>query len=133
MKNLKLIRNAIKTPDGTLLESLYRHDCKTYTDANGKTYTVDGGQDYQRRSANGDEEDACLYSDSSHDIQRQVVTWGTYGKDGTEDYKRKKVADMSNPHIEAVLRECSPAKHIADCMKKELNFRKKCLDIWIEN
>ena len=67
MKNL--IKNAWQTPDGMILESTHRHDYKTHTDANGKTYMVDGGLEYVRRSTNGDEVDLCLYDDAPHIIQ----------------------------------------------------------------
>jgi len=40
---MNLIANALRTPDGTVLESKSRHDYKEYIDANGKTYMIDGG------------------------------------------------------------------------------------------
>lgn len=42
MKN-RILVNAIRTPDGTLLHSKHRHDCVIYKDKNGKEYGVDGG------------------------------------------------------------------------------------------
>ena len=38
-----ILSNRLKTPDGTILESLHRHDYVTHTDANGKEYMLDGG------------------------------------------------------------------------------------------
>ena len=36
-----LVRNAIETPDGTVLESTHRHHCATHTDAvDGNFYMV---------------------------------------------------------------------------------------------
>ena len=34
----ELIYNALRTPDGTIIESKSRHDYVTHTDANGKNY-----------------------------------------------------------------------------------------------
>lgn len=99
----RLIRNAIRTPDGTILESRNRHDYKQYIDANGKTYAVDGGLDYIRRSMNGDEESLDVYSDDPHEIVREALEWGTYGKNGDEPYRLVKLKDMSTNHIQACL------------------------------
>ena len=44
-----LIYNAIRTPDGTILESRSVHDFVGHTDANGKYYAADGGLEYLKR------------------------------------------------------------------------------------
>jgi len=93
----------MKTPDGTILESLHRHDYVTHTDANGKEYMLDGGFDYVRCSANGDEEMLTVTSDDSHEVIREVVKWGTYGKNGDETLVHVKIADMSTQHLKACL------------------------------
>ena len=123
---MNLIRNAIQTPDGTVIESRSRHDYVTHQDANGKEYMVDGGLSYVRRSANGDEISMCLYDDESHEVQRQIIKWGSYGKDGKQPLSFKSVANMDTDHIVAVLENCSPHKVIENCMRKELENRDEC-------
>ena len=119
---MQLIRNAIQTPDGTILESFSRHDYKDYTDANGKTYMVDGGLDYVRRSAHGDEIDLCLHDDSPHEVQRSILKWGTRGINQDQPLKFVTIAEMDTAHIEAVIKfNVSPA-HKA-CMLEELQRR----------
>jgi hypothetical protein len=98
-----LVVNALWTPDGTRLQSYSRYDYKEYVDANGKTYMVDGGLDYIRRSANGDEFDASVYLDDEYALVREQVTWGTYGKNGDQPLRWVPVSEMSNDHIQAVL------------------------------
>ena len=119
----RLIQNAIRTPDGTIIQSRHRHDYVTHIDANGKEYMVDGGLDYDRRTVQGDEVTLYLYDDEPHEVQRKVITWGTRGKDGKQPLVFKTVADMETDHIEAVLRECSPYGVIKNCMVEELKIR----------
>ena len=117
---LNLIANALRTPDGTVLESKSRHDYREYVDANGKTYVIDGGLDYHRRSANGDEESLCLHDDEPHEIQARVLTWGSYGKEGDQPISWIPIADMETDHLKAVLTGCNARKVIRNCMIEEL-------------
>ena len=100
----KIIYNAIRTPDGTVLVSRHRHDYKTHIDStNGKEYMVDGGFEYLRRNAQDDYEELSRYDDEPFEVRRQIVAWGTRGKDGLQPLKYVVVAEMETEHIEAVL------------------------------
>jgi len=102
--NELLVVNALITPDGTRLQSYSHHDYKEYVDANGKTYMVDGGLSYQRRSANGDEIDDSLFLyEDEFAVIREQVTWGTYGKHGDQPLRCVPVSEMSNDHINALI------------------------------
>jgi len=119
-----LIRNALMTPDGTVIESRHRHDYVTYTDANGETYMVDGGLAYIRTSVNNiPAKDMCLYDDEPHAVHRDVLTWGTYGKNGDQPKQFKKISEMTSNHIIAVLSECRPDPVRKSCMHRELTNR----------
>lgn len=121
---MKLIRNALQTPDGTIIESKNRHDYVTHKDAlTGKTYVVDGGLDYVRRSVHADQIDMCLYDNEPHKVQSEVLTWGTYGIDGDQPLQYKTIAEMETGHLESVigLGGVSPVRR--DCMKEELRRR----------
>ena len=110
----QLIYNALRTPDGTILESRDRHDYRTHDDVNGKRYMIDGGTAYVRSSANGDEDYLTLYTDDNHSEIRQVFTWGTYGKSGDEPLRLVKLKDMTDNHIQAIL---DTQTHIPDYMR----------------
>ncbi len=115
----------MKTPDETILESKHRHDYVTHIDANGKEYMLDGGCDYVRCSANGDEEMLTVTADDNHEMIREVVTWGTYGKNGDEALVHVTIADMSSEHLQACLdtqqRTMRPA--LLKVMQDELEYR----------
>jgi len=122
MSGNNLILNALRTPDGTVIQSRHRHDYVTYTDANGKTYMVDGGLEYLRRNVHQDQVDLSLYDDQPHEVQRVVLTWGTYGINGDQPLSYIRIADMETGHLEAVLKLNASATHKA-CMRHELLLR----------
>ena len=100
---LPILSNRMRTPDGTILESRHRHDYVTHLDKNGKEYMLDGGLDYVRSSANGDEEFLTVYQDDPHEVIRLLVKWGTFGKNGDEPLKYVAIADMDPYHLRACL------------------------------
>ena len=119
-----LIRNALRTPDGTVLQSRHRHDYVTHTDANDKTYMIDGGLAYVRCSANGDEEHLIVTLEDTHEVIREACDWGTYGIKGDQPLSYITLCDMTTDHIEAVIKNVpsiNPAIKIA--MERELVYR----------
>jgi len=118
-ENKELVYNAIKTPDGTILESKHQHDFQMYKDKNGEIYTNDGGTEYLKRSTNKEPyEDLSLYTTDSIEILREHCSWGTYGKYGTGKLTFKKIKDLSNAHLEYIID--SAYKGI---IKRELEYR----------
>jgi hypothetical protein len=101
--NARLVKNCLETPDGTILYSRHRHDYQHHIDENGKTYFTDGGLDYVRCSANGDEIHHHVWNDEPFDKVREAVEWGTYGKDGNNPLSWKRLCDMTSEHIESIL------------------------------
>ena len=122
----KLLCNRIRTPDGTILESMHRHDYVCYTDANGKEYMVDGGLDYLRRNVHEDApyEELSLYCNSDHEVIRECFKWGTRGLDGKQPLTWLVLKDMATDHIEAILETQTGLRdHIRQVFINELNFR----------
>ena len=119
-----IISNALRTPDGTIIRSRHRHDYVTHTDANGKEYMIDGGLDYVRCSAWGDEEHLTVTLEDSHELVREECVWGTYGPKGDQPLTYKKLCDMDTDHIQAVLENVSTIRHsIKTAMQTELEYR----------
>ena len=71
----KLIRSCLETPDGTILQSRSRHDYRQHLDANGKTYMLDGGLDYVRCSAHGDEVYMQEWDNDPDPCKTEVQLW----------------------------------------------------------
>lgn len=122
-----ILRNAIRTPDGTVIESRHRHDYVTHTDANGHTYMVDGGLDYLRRGGPDDYVDLSVDADpDDHEFCRTHFMWGTYGKNGDEPYRKIALRDMSTGHINAVLRTQSHISYdVRRLFENELMYRER--------
>lgn len=119
---MNLILNSIMTPDGTVLVSRHRHHYVSHTDANGKYYMVDGGLDYIRCSVHEDQVDLFLYDDEPHEVQREVLTWGTYGINGDQPLSHIRIGDMETGHLEAVLK-LNVTPTLKACMVEELHRR----------
>ena len=122
---MSILSNRMRTPDGTILESRHRHDYVTHLDANGKEYMLDGGLDYVRRSISGGEQLLTVYHDDPHEVIRDAVTWGTFGKNGDEPLKYVAVADMSTEHLQACLETQKATMYPAmySVMQDELEYR----------
>lgn len=125
----KIILNAIKTPDGTILMSMHRHDCKVYTDKiSGEEYMVDGGVDYLRRSVNKiPYEELSVYDDYTHKTRRQHMFWGkNFDKDGNQLPKTQytPIKDMSSSHILAILTNIKGISPLyKETFENELKYR----------
>lgn len=154
----KIILNRIETPDGTILVSHFTHDYRTYTDKNGLEYMVDGGREYLRRSVHKTElvfikkiwiwlkglfgfkyvdplayTEMSVYDDDSFEVIRESLSWGTYGRDGKQPLKFKKLSDMSDTHIEAIIEtQYQMGTNLKKFMELELEYR-KIVDILIED
>lgn len=75
----------VKTPDGTILESLRYNDCKKHEDKiTGEVYMVDGGPSvYRKCSINSvNMEDLSLYTDSDFEEIRKHFKREIFFKDG---------------------------------------------------
>lgn len=117
----KIIVNQIRTPDGTLIVSRYRHDYVTHLDKNGLEYSVDGGLDYLRRTVHETQltvlkkikiflmrligkkwsdplayTEMSIYEDSPFELIRQYFCRGGRGKDGKQPLKWVPLKEMSN-------------------------------------
>lgn len=123
----KLVYNAIRTPDGVVLESRHRHDYQEHEDHCGETYMVDGGLDYTRRFVCPTPyTELSVYLEDGQEVVREVVTWGTYGIDGKSALKYVKLKDMTIEHIRNCLTNV-PRMHpnIRIAFENEIVFRKK--------
>jgi len=101
-----ILHNSIQTPDGTVLISTHQHDFCAHTDDNGKYYFVDGGTEYLRRSANGDEVDLSVTTDSPHELIREVVKWtSNLDVDGNPLPKpiTRRLSELTTEHVQAII------------------------------
>ncbi len=105
----RLIKNSIKTPDGTILVSRHTHDFVVHTDStNGNQYGVDGGTSYQRRIGNTQDcEDLSISIDEDKFDEeftkvRECLEWGSRGKKGDQPLKWLKISEMTDEHLNSL-------------------------------
>ena len=120
----RILVNKIQTPDGTVLISHNRHDYKTYTDANGETYMVDGGNDYLRRNVNKIPHiERSVYDTDTHDVIRDNFLWGTYGINGDQPLTYILLKEMTITHIQAIIKNVRLQEHISKVFREELSYK----------
>lgn len=130
-QNRKIILNQIKTPDGTIIKSMHVHDYVTHTDKNGKTYMVDGGDEYLRRILHNDApyEELTIYSDDKFEVIRENYHRGGRGKNGDQPLTWVPISKMSDSWLNAAIvynEERGQGKSFANEMyNKEKEYRKQ--------
>lgn len=130
METKRIILNQIRTPDGTVLKSMHRHDYVTYTDKNGLEYMVDGGTDYLRRNTHDGApyEELTIYEDAPFEIIRENYCRGGRGKDGTQPLTWVPMSQMNDNWLAACIvynEERGMGNSFANAMyKKEQEYRK---------
>jgi hypothetical protein len=127
----RIILNQIKTPDGTILRSMHRHDYVTHTDANGLEYMVDGGSEYLRRTVHESApyEELTIYEDSPYEVIRENFHRGGRGKDGRQPLTWVPMSKMSDSWLKACI-IYNEERGLGDSCanefyQKELEYRKE--------
>lgn len=124
-----LIYNAIRTPDGTILNSKHRHDYIEHLDKNGEIYVIDGGLDYIRTSVNKiPAESLVLYDNEPFKVIREHIYRGTRGKDGNGSLEYIKLKDISDEYLTNIItydEEFNPNNNLLKYYKREKKFRAK--------
>ena len=137
MEEPRLILSRIQTPDGTILTSYHRHDYVTHIDANGETYMLDGGNDYQRTSVNIEPyKNLSIWSNAPYEIIRESFHRVGRGKNGDEPLKWVPLSQMSDEWVKNCITyndERGMSKSYANYLYcKELRYRQR-MEIKIED
>jgi hypothetical protein len=129
--DIKIIRNTIQYPDGTILDSKHHWDYRShFCNVTKDYYFVDGGREYIKRSINKVPAlDLTVTTDALHEVQRCAFTWKSYGKN--LEYLPHGIyislADMTTDHILSILEAQVQIKgtYVEELMQNELQFRLK--------
>lgn len=125
----KILFNAIKTPDGTVISSRHVHDYVVHVDSiTGKLYGVDGGASYLKRTGDmGECEDLSIVDSMDFSQIRKKFHWGSYGKDGDQKVLFRPLESISNSHLNAILENVrfGFGSKFKEWFEQELEYRKK--------
>lgn len=107
LKERRVLKNSIQTPDDTVLISRHRHDYVSHVDKNSEMYAVDGGTEYLRRVYDKhDFKELSVYDDGTHETRRNNLFWGrNYDKDMNKlpETEYILIKDLDTDHIKAIL------------------------------
>ena len=65
-----------------------------------------------------------LYMDDDFEMLRTILSWGSKGKDGTQDMQFIPLCNMENSHITAILNLGFSSGVYSELFRKELEYRK---------
>jgi hypothetical protein len=100
MKDRTLLVSRWQTPDGTVLESRHRHDYVSHDDADGMTYSIDGGTSYIKIGGDPRKlKNLCVYDNELHSVLREQLKWGTRGVNGDKPIEYIRICDMTDCHL----------------------------------
>ena len=103
----QIILNRVQCKNcGEVLTSYNRHDYKTCGCENETM--VDGGNDYQRyggKDLDLVDTSSTIYLSEDHEMNRSAAHWGNRGKDGRDPLSYKSIADMSNDHLNNIIKD----------------------------
>jgi len=129
VKPVYVLRNAIQTPDKTILRSYSRWDYVPHMDTvSGELYFTDGGPwglSYRRSVNVVPYVDMAVTTADAFELQREAFVWGTYGKDGKQKKTYVELRHMTDEHIWAVLKtqEHIYSTYVEDLFVSELEYR----------
>lgn len=124
----QLIHNSVTCLEcGETLISRFTHDyntcsCPQQTSVDGGlSYGKYGGKDLNKVQTN------YLYNDAPHEIIREYLERGTYGKNGDEELKYVKLKDIDDSWLQAIIvyeNEYRPQNRMLKYYLVEQKFRK---------
>lgn len=118
-------QNAVQLVETSeVLVSQHVHDFVSATTPSGKTFFLDGGNEYRRYG--GDAEVIWLGIDENSDIDdiAMKAVWGTYGKDGKGPKKFIRLCMADTDHLKAILDTQKISKELRAAIKLILKRRK---------
>jgi hypothetical protein len=104
---MPIYQNAVYVPSqDKFYVSSHRHDYVEF-EVDGKSYAIDGGCDYLKRSGilNPLEiEDWSLNEENTFEEIKDRMLWGTRGKSGDEPFRWVPLSKCTTMHLKAILR-----------------------------
>jgi hypothetical protein len=125
----RILFNAIRTPDLTILHSKHGHDFIGHKDkTNGLTYYIDGGCDYLKRMCPGEYEELSISDDGNHITRRENLMWCSIFDKNMKRLKAPKwsyIKDMQISHINAIINNgyVNNNEFYLQVFKDELKYR----------
>lgn len=127
MKPDIIYQNAFYVPSiDKYFVSTHVHELVKYTDEEGKSFFVDGGNEYFRCGGDKSVEDKIvrfgLTSSSRLKDIRDKLLWGSRGKDGKQPMEFRPIKSLTLSHLKNIKKNCPYASRVV----------KKVVEYWIK-